>query len=340
MAENITIEIFHSVNDAVLELFKNLNQQIYAPEALSFKKSESSNLKYLLHGIVVFKNGEPAGRACFYYNPHLLYGNLKSLLIGNFETVRDEAVASCIFSHAEGLARAKNLSFIIGPLNGSTWDAHRLMLDAGPPLFFTESPTPVSYNQLFLTNGFTAISHYTSAIATNLFFDAKAFQDMQQQMESANMRMREINLKHFEAELVNIHALCSAGFQHNFLYTPISQHEFMERYRPLKSFIDPTFVLLAENETGELKGLYLCLPDWNNNVQKRLIIKTIVKHPQCGHKGLMAWMGAEIYRLAHAHNYEAVIHAFMQGAARSNRLSDSFGGTVYRRYALYGKAIH
>jgi hypothetical protein len=53
----------------------------------------------------------------------------------------------------------------------------------------------------------------------------------------------------------------------------------------------------------------------------------------------MAWMGAEIYRRADAKNYKAIIHAFMQETARSNPLSQHFGGTPYRRYVLYGKAV-
>lgn len=339
MTGDLTIKTFSTLDSARHALFKKLDQKIYTPEAWAFKKEESSSMQNFWHGAVVFKNNEPAARACFYHNPQLYYNNGECLLIGNFESVQDNAVVQCLFEHAADIARRHNLSFIMGPMNGSTWDDYRLPLDNKAPLFFTEHPTPHYYNDLFTENGFSAIGQYVSCLSTDFVFDTVALQQIGQQIQEAGMQMRTLRLNDFETELKRIYALCSVGFQNSFLYTAIPEQEFIKRYERLKSFIDPTFALLAEDAEGALQGLYLCLPDLYSSGQKRLIIKTIVKHPECSHKGLMAWMGAEIYRRAQAQNYQAIIHAFMHDAARSNRLSQYFGGSVYRRYALYGKAV-
>jgi hypothetical protein len=309
------------------------------PQQLALKKQPAGPLPYFQQALVVLSDHQPVGCACFYQNPHLRYNGGECLLIGNVEAVPDEAVARKIFSHAETMARKNKLSFIIGPMNGSTWDDYRLMLDTALPLFFTEKPHPPYYDDFFKASGFKVISHYTSDISTQLVHETEALLLIQQQMQAAGLRFRELDINNFEAELARIHALCSAGFQNSFLYTPVAQEEFIERYRPLRSIIDPTFALVAEDKAGALQALYLCLPDVYGWEQKQLIIKTIVKHPQCLHKGIMAWMGAEIYRRAAAQHYKAIIHAFMQETARSNPLSQHFGGRPYRRYALYGKAV-
>jgi hypothetical protein len=339
MAAALTIQTFPSWNDTAYELFQNLMPKIYRSQQLGLKKQPAGPLPYFQQALVVLSGHEPVGGACLYQNPHLRYNGGECLLIGNVEAVPDEAVAGLIFSYAETMARNNRLPFMIGPMNGSTWEDYRLMLDTASPLFFTEKPQPAYYNDFFKTSGFEVISHYTTDISTQLVHETEALRMIQQQMVAAGLCLRELDINNFEAELARIHVLCSAGFQNSFLYTPITQEEFIERYRPLQPLIDPAFALVAEDATGALQALYLCLPDVYGREQKQLIIKTIVKHPQCLHKSIMAWMGAEIYRRAAAQHYKAIIHAFMQETARSNPLSQHFGGRPYRRYALYGKAI-
>lgn len=237
------------------------------------------------------------------------------------------------------MARERGCRYVIGPMNGSTWDTHRLMLNPERPLFFSETFNPLYYNEIFGQNGYDLISRYASHITQKLVYDTPALLNLKQQAAEAGYVIRPMQKEVFRDELRRIYPLCMAAFRSNFLYASISEAEFVVRYLPLAPMLDPTFALVAEDATGTPVGFMLCLPDVLRPDGTQLIIKTVARHPVLAPKGIMAVLGNEIYRRAAERGFKTIIHAFMHETNRSNRLSGWFGGEAYRAYALYGKDV-
>lgn len=313
--------------------------EVYNPEQKNARPVLKPNEPHLIDTLVLFSGEKPVGISCCYLNPGISYQGSVPLLTGHFECPDQAEGAQKLFQAVEAVALEKGCRHIIGPMNGSTYDAHRLMLSLEQPLFFTEHYNPLYYNNLFTASNYQIISRYTSHSAPVVVEDSPEPGYLKNQLNDAGIVIRPMRSDDFEAELKRIYPLCMQAFSHNFLYAPIDEGEFLARYLPLAAILDPDFALVAEDTTGTPLAFMLCLPDLLQTAKKQLIVKTIARHPGLPLKGLITAIGDEIYRRAAAQGYETIIHAFIHESNRSGRVSMRFGGKLYREYALYGKEM-
>lgn len=335
---SFSVKIYEPGED-VTALVTALRADLYPADGQKHQPAWHLNQPHHCRTLLLFDDGKPVGMVACYLNPGILYQEHVPLLVGYFTCIQDRAGAEKLFDAIETVARERGCRYVIGPMNGSTWDAHRLMLNPEPALFFTETSNPRYYNDLFVQNGYGIISRYASHITQNLVYDTPALLDLKKQATEAGYVIRPMRKEAFQDELRRIYPLCMAAFQRNFLYAPISEAEFVARYLSLAVILDPTFALVAEDATGLPVGFMLCLTDLLQPDGSQLIIKTVARHPALAPKGIMAVLGNEIYRRAAERGFSTIIHAFMHETNRSNRLSGWFGGEAYRTYGLYGKDI-
>ena len=90
-------------------------------------------------------------------------------------------------------------------------------------------------------------------------------------------------------ELRRVHALSLLSFRENFLYSPISEADFLAQYSGVRSFMKPELTVLAEKD-GELIGYFFTLPDLlrpkHGKPVDTVILKTMAVHPDHGGIGL------------------------------------------------------
>uniref|UniRef100_A0ACD5GNK2 Uncharacterized protein n=1 Tax=Desertifilum tharense IPPAS B-1220 TaxID=1781255 RepID=A0ACD5GNK2_9CYAN len=79
---------------------------------------------------------------------------------------------------------------------------------------------------------------------------------MRQRLQHQGVQIRTFNLDSWEAELANLYHLCCISFRSNFLYTPISQAEFIAQYQPILPYLKPEFFSLPNASS---KPLAFCL---------------------------------------------------------------------------------
>lgn len=294
------------------------------------------NHQFLKYGILLRDGDKSVGRLALYQNPGLQYQTQQTGMIGNYECIQSTAVAHHLLSEAERACKAAGCSFVLGPMNGSTWDQYRMTIHPERPPFFTEQTQPSYYLEQWESFGFQSIGEYCSAMDSKLNSDHIPTTDMSD-LQARGIRIRQIHLDQYEQELEQIYTLCREGFAHNYLYSPISREEFLAKYLPMKSMIAPEWVLLAENENQVPVACIFCLPDYTSTDQRRLVAKTIVRHPDQRWSGIGSVLAKMITTNAKEAGFESVIHAFLLHDGNGKKISAHFHGDIIQTYRLYGK---
>jgi hypothetical protein len=285
---------------------------------------------------VLLEKGKPKARAVLYQNPELFYKNKKAVAIGNYECVEDVNISKSLLNFIIQDAKNLNAAFLIGPMNGSTWENYRFSLHNNFENFLLEPAHPVYYNQQFLSSGFKPTAYYSSRKNSSFFCNDREVLRKENRLLNFGITIRNIDIKNFERELEKLYPFMCSAFNNNFLFTPISKDIFINKYLQFQTIINPEFVLIAENANGTVVGFVFCYDDLLNKKEKSLVIKTLARDRSEKWSGLGAVMANRVISHAKMKGYESIIHAFMLDDGNSSETSEKFFGTVYKKYVLYG----
>jgi hypothetical protein len=250
----------------------------------------------------------------------------RTAALGAFACETAEAGGRAI-REAMALLKAEGFGAVLGPMDGTTWGKHRLVVESdGRAPFLMEPANPAHYVDAFEQSGIRVVSRYVSAVrAADVQPSGSA--------TSAGLRLRNFDPLRAELDLARIHALSLEAFADNHFYQPIALEEFLASYRPVLPAVDPELVLLLEDEASELKGFLFALPNLVDGPQtKTVILKTYASRI----KGGGSMMANAFHARANARGFTEVIHALMHENNLSATHSDRTGGKVFRRYALWG----
>jgi len=143
----------------------------------------------------------------------------------------------------------------------------------------------------------------------------------------------------FQSALACFYGISTTAFTAAFAYTPLPFPEFQALYSPIEPLLDPRMVLTAYDPSGEAAGFCFSIPDRLHPEQKAFIIKTLAVLPKYRQAGIGSGLVGMCHRVAHELGWVAGgIHALMWTGSHSQSIS-KHAGTVFRRYALYEKAL-
>ena len=251
-------------------------------------------------------------------------GGKRTAALGEFSCDTPECGARAI-REAMALLKVEGFAAVLGPMDGNTWAKHRLVIESdGRPSFLMEPQNPVHFVDAFEQSGLRIVSRYLSA--------AMPADELDSQTRVPGLSLRQFDPARAEAELTRVHALSLEAFASNHFYQPISLEPFLASYRPVLGFIDPELVLLLEDAAGALKGFLFAIPNLADPGSKAVILKTYASRA----KGGGAMLANAFHRRAKDKGFANVIHALMHESNLSAAHSDSKGGKIFRRYALWG----
>lgn len=322
--------------DKNFHLFEDLPNQLYPAKNIRNKIGEDYNNSFRHSCYVLRDKGQSKARAALYQNPTLSYNGQNVITIGNYESVDDDLISNFLLEHITKEAKKLNDGFLIGPMNGSTWENYRFSLYNNFDNFLLEPYNPVYYNQQFLSAGFEPVAHYSSRINTDFFCDEETVLLKEEKLFDSGLKLRNIDLNNFDDELKKLYPFINTSFKNNFLFSHIEMVAFIEKYKKIIDFINPEFVLIAEDEKNNIIGFIFCYDDLLNEKEKSLVIKTLARDQSKSWSGLGAVMANRIISLAKARDYQSVIHAFMMDDGSSSESSRKFLGNIYKEYVLYG----
>ncbi len=276
-------------------------------------------------------------------------------MLGFFEAMDDPVAATALFTAAIAWLRETGAGTIVGPMDGDTW--HRYRLNAGPfeePPFLLEPYNPPYYPALWEAAGFRILESYASTRADTAAV-ARRLEPRHREALAAGYRLRPFTGLLFEDELAAIYELSREVFAGNFLYTEISEDEFIALYAGARALIDPGLIWFARSPEGEDVGFLFAYPDhfqavaamkgsrglaaklrflWHRRKPTAVNIKTLGVLPEHRRSGV----GAALMHRVHLEALERGLHLANHCLFREGNPSGSMAGEeakLLRRYHLY-----
>lgn len=258
-----------------------------------------------------------------------------ALRLGWYDCVDRNAVAEALFDGVREHARRLGVSRIIGPINGTTWHRYRLADPSSASPFFLDVHNKTWYVRQWLDAGAEEIASYFSTRFDRLGEYPEHDAHVARQRERGIV-LRELALDRFEEEMRLIHAVSLAGFQDNFLYTPIGAEEFIALYRPIYPLLRSELVLIAESESGNAVGFVFAVDNVVERSRRSLVMKSAAVLPEHAGHGLGHLLLETVHRTASEQGYDEIIHALIHRDNRSGRiLADrSVPHRTYRLFSL------
>jgi GNAT superfamily N-acetyltransferase len=296
------------------------------------------------HWLVLGANGQPLARCSLWWQSVPPYGAERLGFIGHY-AAHEANAAQCLLEQACAHLAEQGCTLAVGPLDGNTFRHYRLLTertvaDRQYPPFFLEPDNPDSWPNHWQQAGFHSFAQYVSAIG-ELPAEEPRTASLAQRVADHGVLIRAVDLQDFAAELQRIYQVVMKSFRNNLLYMPLDAAEFMAHYRPVRNYLQPSLVLLAE-QAGEPVGFIFALPDLAQAPRRAapdtMIIKTVGVVPALEGIGLGGLLVAHCQMAAQSLGYRYVIHALMAEDNRSRRISDRYA-QVMRRYTLFAKPL-
>lgn len=254
------VKIFQTLpGDSLFEQFIQLPDYLYTSYTHREKTIQKIATHFLKQAYLLMQDNRLIARAALYQNPHLKYQDQKAFCIGHYECIDDTEAAAFFLYYLLDQAKGLGAEYVIGPMNGSTWEDYRFSLSHDHPNFLLEPYHFLYYNEQWRQAGFTEISMYYSSLDTQIPCDWPEIIQLEKDFEQKGVFVRSINVSAYAEELKKLYPLILKGFEKNFLYTPITWEVFYEKYISAKSLIDPGFVYIAEETNGQVVGFILSL---------------------------------------------------------------------------------
>ncbi len=291
--------------------------------------------------IVMQRGSSLAGRCSCWWTvaPQLLgdrYG-----AIGHYAAA-DHAAGTALLERACDVLASAGCTVACGPMDGSTWRRYRLITERGEaPPFFLEPDNPDDWPRHWTDARFAPLATYTSAVNDDLGAEDPHSETARERLAGSGITLRQFDPARAGEELRRIFDLSLAAFSRNFLYTPISESEFMAENQAVLPFVRPELVLLAERDS-DLAGFMFAVPDilqaHRGEAIDTVILKTMAVHPDLAGRGLGGLLMGEVQRAAGMLGFRRAIHALMHELNRSKTLSDRYARTI-RRYTLFARPL-
>lgn len=214
------------------------------------------------------RNGEVVGRIAAISNRlHNDTHGDRVGFFGFFESVNEQAVADALLAAAAEWCRSRGHDVLRGPASFSVNDECGLLVDG-----FDEPPTlmmphnPRYYLDLVEGNGFArakdllvyqggAMDHYIP-VPERLARGTELIRQRQ------GINIRSLDLRRFDQDVARIKQIYNAGWEKNWGFVPMTEHEIDHLAAQFKPVVVPEIVPFAEKD-GQVIGFGIVLPDLN-----------------------------------------------------------------------------
>ena len=287
-------------------------------------KPRLGNLLVAHRVIRVYQHNKLLGFCTCYLNEDLR----DKYLIGNYQSVDNEQVASLLLGTASELARNKTFRSLLGPMNGNTWQTYRFSTNTNRPFFLEHIHKPYYMNQ-WKNFGFEVCSWYCSN-REEIHSDTEYVED-ENYYEEEGLTHRPLNLKEPQDDLARLHEFCNRVFASNEYFSPIDRNSFIELYQPVLPIMEAPLTDLAF-DNGKLVGFIFGIR--NPVGPSEVILKTIARDPARKYYKLAHTLTNAFHKRVKEMGCNGVIHAYMHIGNKSRNMSRKFGGERLKDHVL------
>jgi GNAT superfamily N-acetyltransferase len=184
---------------------------------------------------------------------------------GFFECVDEQAVADALFAAAADWLRPLGLDTMRGPASFSVNDECGLLVEGfetPPTLMMPHNPR--YYERLIDAAAFRKAKDLWcfEGTAPAGDFGERLTRATDLVQRRFGVTVRPLNMRDFDAEVARIKQLYNAGWENNWGFVPMTDHEIDHLAEQFKPVVVSDLVLFAERE-GKVVGFAICLPDLN-----------------------------------------------------------------------------
>ncbi|WP_299965465.1 hypothetical protein [uncultured Roseobacter sp.] len=270
------------------------------------------------------------GQVTLWFDGPAWAGHTRVATVGKCTFASAEAGAR-LLSDAATRARARGAKALIGPMEGDTWHAYRLICERGEQPPFLMEPSSAAHDEAaFRAAGFDVISSYFSASAPLSDLPGPKPRDTDE------FTVEPWDGTDADALFTQVHELSCAAFAGNPFYKPIALSDFLAMYRPVVPLLKQDLILFARDRTGALVGFLFGIPNYAEGPEPTTVILKTYASLQ---KGAGHWLSHQFYVNAKAMKFDRVIHALMHDDNLSALRSGLNGAEIFRRYALMGRVL-
>jgi GNAT superfamily N-acetyltransferase len=225
---------------------------------------EHAEAEYFL----AWRGGKPVGRICAHVDHRLnRFQDNRWGLFGFFESVDDPAVAGALLSVADAWLRGRARDRMIGPFDFSTNHECGVLVEGhGLAPQVLENWHHPYYRRLLEGQGLIkAMDLYKWEI---LYSDRDRMlpiiDELADRLEPEHgIRLRHMRKRDLEREVREFMEVYNQAWSRNWGFVPLTDSELHHMAKELRPVLDEDFACVAETAEGEVAGVSLSLPDFN-----------------------------------------------------------------------------
>jgi len=320
---------------------------------------------------LAYRDGVPVGRITAQIDAlHLARYNDATGHFGFIEGIDDPLVFEALLGAAESWLRSEGMRRCVGPVSFSMWDEPGLLVEGfdRPPCVLMGHALPYYQNHI-VAQGYTKTQDL-------LAYDHDMGPPLQQTMERIVARGQEkhhfkyrtirMDRKSFKSEVVLLLNILNDAWSDNWGFVEVTDAEVDEMVMMFKMVLRPDSVVIAEYQ-GEAAGFALTLPDINEAIRDldgrlfpfgfvKLLWRLKVSGVPSLRMPLMGvrrkWQNSQIgavlalsiirqMRLSHIARgiVRGELSWILDSNERMKHMITLIGGTIYKRYRIYEKAL-
>jgi len=263
-------------------------------------------------------------------------------VIGHYSAANDSAAKMVLAAACDRLRRS-GCTCAIGPMDGNTWRRYRFVTDAGTePAFFLEPQNPPEWPRQFDDSGFGPLATYFSSLSNDLSKRDERLPKAESRLRTLGVNIRPMRAGEFEESLPRIYRMACVAFKTNYLFTVMSETDFIRQYRRIAPFVVPDLVMVAERAT-DLVGFALAMPDLlqksRGTAVDTFIVKTVAVFPHGELGGLGALLVGRVKQVGRELGFRRGIGALMHEKNQRVVKISGRNASPMRRYTLYAKDL-
>ena len=273
-------------------------------------------------------------------------------ILGWYECGDDDAVSQALLEAATKQCRAWGCKKVIGPMNGSTWNAYRFNLTADKPLLPGDPYQPLYYVRQWRDFGFTDKAVYQSDLAPSDLFQPMTLEEGKELAKQFNLSVDYYPADNQPDFLKKMYQFYHDCFSMNPLFQSISQDDFDRLSDQFAKILNRDCSLIVRDRENKPVSVLLAYRDVYHELyaagkttdpdhqKKRLFIKTIATHPDYQGKQIGTLLVNLTQNLAKEAGYEEIYHMLMyKDNLSATKGKEKFVTKKVREYALMEKSL-
>ena len=323
---------------------------------------EHAEAEYFL----AWRGSKPVGRITAHVDHNLseFRGNRWGLF-GFFESERDPAVAGALLATAEAWLRERGRDRMIGPFDFSTNHECGLLVEGHErmPQILENWHHPY-YRELLEAEGMVKAMDLYKWNIRHASRDRllPVIVELADRLEPEHgIRLRRMNKRNFSAEVRAFMEVYNQAWSANWGFVPLTDAEMDHMAKELKPVLDEDFACVAETADGEVAGVSLSLPDYNQVLARlngRLLplgwitalrarrqitevrVFALGVKPQFQHTGVAAALYRDLWDSVGRRGLDGGETGWILEVNEAmNRAMEALTGTIVKRYRIYERLL-